>query len=137
MKPRDERNIMKSLTKLFIHGIAFTLLLIANASASDADTPAPAFEQNGAAVHCCANCDHTLATADSLMMPNVTVLPGAEKPKSRHTFTAFGFVIHGGRSDQRSEWLARDAATLSEAQASRSLSRMDAERQPQGLRLFS
>lgn len=129
---------MKPPTKLSILGAGFALLAIVKASASDADTPAPAFEQNGAAVHCCADCDHTLATAESSMMPNVRVSPVAEKlPKPRHTFTAFGFVIHGDRSDQRSEWLARDAAALSEAQAGRSLSRTDAERQPQGLRLFS
>lgn len=86
----------------------------------------------------CAGCNHTLAGSESSLTPNTAKLAEAKKPEgSRPTFTAFGFVVHGNKGDQTSEWLTRDVETFGEAQQIRSWSRSDAEKQPQGLRLFS
>ena len=87
-------------------------MAMGRASASDVDTGARSSAlscgQIAAVIELCSDCNHTMAAPESSVMPKTAILGEAKKPEgSRPTFTAFGFVIHGNKGDQTSEWLTR------------------------------
>ena len=138
MKTNEHISVLPVLAAAVI-GSATTMV---SASASDADAGTQWSALSGGridpVIERCGDCNYSLVASESRLMPNTGILAEAKKSEGSHrTFTAFGFVIHSNKGDQRPEWLTRDVETFGEAQYIGSWPRSDAERQPRGLRLFS
>lgn len=117
---------------------AATLRTFADKNNTGSPTNTSCCEQTVAAAQICMDCNRAFAAPDLEGCLNTAALAEtARLTKSRHTVTAFGSIISRNKDAEKTEWRERDAAAFAETQLSGSWSRGDAERQPQGLRLFS
>lgn len=130
-------SVSRALASVLLISAAATLRTFAGDGNTASPTSGLCCDQSAAAVKC-TGCNHAAAVTDLPARRTAVTLPEAAKPpKPRHTFTALGFVISGSRDGEKREWRDREAANFYQFPSSRSWAGGDANREPQGLRLFS